>query len=152
MFLLFQKYLNPQVRTNKLVNSVVHHLCSSRLASEIHTYLFKLLRVLSLSEMLVEFCLTCIFHHVWEKFMVIKLENALNLCIFIHTPVLHLKLKILIFQNLFSPTAKNKNVKKTMICIIKICQKIWKWLETLVYLYFLWFIIFLNVMALLSCE
>ena len=63
----FSKYLNPQVRINKLVNIVVHHPCPSRLASGIHPYFFKLLRVLSLSRMLVEFSLTCIFHHVWEK-------------------------------------------------------------------------------------
>ena len=67
MFSLFQKYFNPQVRTNKLVNSVVYHLCLSILASGIHPYFFKLLRVLSLSRMPVQFSLTCIFHHVWEK-------------------------------------------------------------------------------------
>ena len=50
----FSKYFNPQVRTNKLVNSVVYHPCPSRLASGIHPYFFKLLRVLSLSRMLVE--------------------------------------------------------------------------------------------------
>ena len=67
MFPLFQKYLNTQVRTNKLVNSVVYHLCSSTLASGIHPYFFKLVRVLSLSRMLAQFSLTCIFHRVWEK-------------------------------------------------------------------------------------
>ena len=33
MFSLFQKYLNPQVRTNKLINSIVYHPCLSKLAS-----------------------------------------------------------------------------------------------------------------------
>ena len=28
-----QKYLNPQVKTNKLVNSIFYHLCSLRLAA-----------------------------------------------------------------------------------------------------------------------
>ena len=70
MFPHFQKYLNPQVRTNKLVNSVVYHLCLSILASGIHPYFFKLLRVLSLSRMPVQFSLTCIFHHVWEKILI----------------------------------------------------------------------------------
>ena len=70
MFSLFQKYFNPQVRTNKLVNSVVYHLCLSILASGIHPYFFKLLRVLSLSRMPVQFSLTCIFHHVWEKILI----------------------------------------------------------------------------------
>ena len=67
MFHLFQKYLNTQVRTRKLVNSVVYHLCPSVLASGIHPYFFKLLRVLSLSRMVVQYSLTCIFHHVWKK-------------------------------------------------------------------------------------
>ena len=40
MFSSFQKYLNPQVRTNKLVNSVVYHPCPSRLASGIHPFIF----------------------------------------------------------------------------------------------------------------
>ena len=67
VFPLFQKYINPQDRTNKLANRFVYHLCSSILASGIKPYFFKLLRVLSLSRMLVQFSLTCIFHHVWEK-------------------------------------------------------------------------------------
>ena len=70
MFPLFWKYLNPQVRNTKLVNSVVYHLFPSILASEIHSFFFKLLRVLSLSRMLVQFSLTCIFYHVWEKFSI----------------------------------------------------------------------------------
>ena len=40
MFPHFQKYLNPQVRTNKLVNSVFYHPCPSRLASGIHPFIF----------------------------------------------------------------------------------------------------------------
>ena len=54
-FPFFQKYLNPKVRTNKLVTNVVYHPCPSRLASGIHPYFFKLFRFLSLSRMLVEF-------------------------------------------------------------------------------------------------
>ena len=65
----FPKYLNSQVRTRKFVKSVFYHPCPLRLASEgyIFLYFFKLLRVLSL-RMLIEFSLTCIFQHVWEKF------------------------------------------------------------------------------------
>ena len=49
MFPFFQKYLNPHVTTNKMVNSVLYHPCSSRLASRIHlSYFFKLLRATSL--------------------------------------------------------------------------------------------------------
>ena len=55
-FLLFQKYLSPQVRNNKMENSVVYHPCPSRLASRIHLFVFfKLLKVLSLSRILIEF-------------------------------------------------------------------------------------------------
>ena len=65
----FPKYLNPQVRTRKLVKSFFYHPCPLKLASEgyIFLYFFKLLRVFSL-RMLIEFSLTCIFQHVWEKF------------------------------------------------------------------------------------
>ena len=130
MFPLFQKYLKTQVRTNKLVNSVVYHLCPSILTSGIHPYFFKLLRVLSLSRMLVQFSVTCIFQHVWEnfQFMMFTLENELNLCIFTHAPVPHSKLLVQFFENLFPPRAKNKRVEETMICFIKIQSenmKIW---------------------------
>ena len=52
--------------------------------------------------------------------MVLKLENASNLCIFTHAPVPHLKLQIEFFENLFSPTVKNKEVEETMIWFIKV--------------------------------
>ena len=121
MFPLFQKYLIPHVRTNKLVNIVVYHLCRSILTSGIQSYFLKLLRVLSLSRILVQFSLTFIFHHVWEKiFMVLTLENELNLCIFTQTPVPHSKLQVEFFENLFPSRAKNKGVEETMICFIKI--------------------------------
>ena len=104
MFPFFQKYLNPQVRTNKLVNSVVYHPCPSRLASGIHPYFFKLLRVLSLSRMLVEFSdlhiPPCAENFV--QFMVFTLENALNLAIFTHAPVTCSKLQVQFFDNMFS--------------------------------------------------
>ena len=100
-----------------------------------HPYFFKLLRVLSLSSMVVEFsnvntinwnifstrggntppCVGKIF-----QFMVFTLENTLNLCIFIHAPVPHSKLQVQFFENLFPPRAKNKGVEETMICFIKI--------------------------------
>ena len=40
MFSFFQKYLNPQVRAKKLVDSVVYHTCPSGLASRIHPFIF----------------------------------------------------------------------------------------------------------------
>ena len=86
MFPLFQKYLNSQVRNNKLVNNVVYHSCPSRLASGKHPYFFKLLRVLSLSRMLAEFSDLYSRPSVEKlfQFMVFTLENTLNLGIFTH--------------------------------------------------------------------
>ena len=107
MFSLLQKYLNTQVRTNEFVNSVAYHLCPSVLASGIHPYFFKLLRVLSVSRVWV---------NLWCSHQTIKL----NLCIFTHAPVLHSKLQVQFFENLFPPRAKNKGVEETMICFIKI--------------------------------
>ena len=98
-----------------------YHPCPSRLASGIHHYFFKLLGVLSLSRMLVEFsnlrippCVGTIF-----QFMVFTLENALNLRICTHCSVSHSKLQMQFFENLFSPRTKNKGVEETKICVIK---------------------------------
>ena len=57
--------------------------------------------------MLVELPLTCVLHHVWEKF----------LGVFTHAPVLHAKLQGECFENLYPLTIKG--VEKTMICFIK---------------------------------
>ena len=121
MFLLFQKYLNTQVRTKKLANSVVYHLCPSILTSGINPYFFKLLRVLSLSGMIAQFLLLwLVYSTICGKIMVFTLENEVNLWSFTHAPVLHSKLKVQFFENLFPPRAKNKGLKETMICFIKI--------------------------------
>ena len=131
MFLLLQKYLNTQVRTNKLENSVVYDLFPSILASGIHPYFFKLLRVLSLSRMLAQFsdlyippCVGIFF-----QFMVFTLENEFNICIFIHAPVLHSKFQVQFFENLFLPRPKNKGVEETIISLLKFNQKICRDLE-----------------------
>ena len=122
MFPLFQKYLNPQVRTRKLVNNIVYHPCPSRLASGMHHYFFKLHRIFSLSRMFVEFSDLCIPPCVGKifQFIVFISENALNLCIFTHCQVPHSKLQVQFFENLFPPRAKNKGVvEETMICFLK---------------------------------
>ena len=122
MFHLFQNHINLQVRTKKLVNSVVYHSCPLRLALGIHYYFFKLLRVLSLSRMIVEFSLTYICYHVGKIFSIygVTLENTSNLWMFIHAPVPHSKLQVQFFENLCSPRAKNKMMEENMICFIKI--------------------------------
>ena len=54
------------------------------------------------------------------------------------------------FENLFPP--RQKGWRKLWFALLQFNQKIWRWLGTLVYLYFVWFLIFLNVMALQFCE
>ena len=103
IFSHFQKSLNSQVRTKKLVNSVFYHPCSSRLASQgyIFLYFFKLLRVLSLqnacwifSDLYIP---TCVGKHF--QFMVFTfLENHWIYASFTHAPVL-----VELFENLFPP-------------------------------------------------
>ena len=76
----------------------------------------------------------------------IYLGNALNLSIFIHAPVLDSKLQAEFFENLFPPT--EKGWENYDLFYPKFNQKMWRWLGTLGYLYFIWLLIFLNVMAL----
>ena len=86
--------------------------------------------------MLVEFSLTCIFHHVREnifKFMVFTfLENALNVGIFTHAPVRHSKLQTEFFENLFHPTAERGGENYDLLCQ----NSIRKYEDDLEYLYF----------------
>ena len=74
----FQKHLNPQVRTKKLVNSVFYHSYPSRLAAQgyIFLYFFKLLRVLSLqnacwifSDLYIPTCVGKIFQFMVFTFL-----------------------------------------------------------------------------------
>ena len=65
VFPIFQKYLNPQVRNNKMAFPIL--ALQNQPQRYILSYFFKLLRALSFYRILVEFSLTCIFHHVWEK-------------------------------------------------------------------------------------
>ena len=151
MFPLFQKYLNTQVRTNKLVNSVVYHLCPSILTSWIHPYSFKLLRVLSLSRMLVQFSLTCIFQQCVGKIFNLWCSHWKTNWIyaFLLMPQFPTQNSWCNFLKICFPQGpKTKGWRKLWFALLKFSQKIWRWLETLVYLYFAWFVIFLNVMAL----
>ena len=113
MFPLFQKYFKPQVRTNKMVNSVFYHPCPSILASRIQPFIFfKFLRALSLSRMFVEFstmlhilpCAICVKN--FKSMVFAFLENALNLGIFTHAHVPHSNFQAELFGNLFPSTAE----------------------------------------------
>ena len=57
-----------------------------------------------------------------------------------------------IFWKPVSPKGQEKRGGGNYDLLEKFNQKRWRWLGTLVFLYFVWFIIFLNVMALLFCE
>ena len=100
-----------------------------------------------------------------SKFMEFTfLENALIRGIFTHVPP-HSKIsppstchhalgrtKLLITPNrillkIYFPQ-QQKGVAETMICFIKLSLKIWRWLGTLGFSYFVWYAIFTNVMTL----
>ena len=54
-----------------------------------------------------------------KNFSIYGAENGLNLCIFIHALVLHSKLQVEVFENLF-PLRRKDRVEETTICFIKI--------------------------------
>ena len=127
--LIFKNISTP--RTKKFVNTVVYHLCPSRLTSRVHpSYFFNLVRVVSLSricwifsDLYIPPCVGKIFQFT----VFIFLENALNLCIFTHAPVSHSKLQVEFFENLFPP--RRMGWRKLWFAISKFNQKIWIWLE-----------------------
>ena len=69
MFPHFQKYLNPLVTTTKLVNSVFYTPLSFMISLRDTSFYISLNSLeFYLIRALVEFSLTCIFQHAWEKF------------------------------------------------------------------------------------
>ena len=96
------------------------------------------------------------------------LENALILCIFTHAaPYSKLAHKFLLsrpkqkeithstrkdsFENLFPPGAE-LGIGDYDFTLSKFSQKIWRWLGILDFLYFVWFALISNVMALQFCK
>ena len=124
MFPLCQKYLNHQVRTNKLVNSVLYHPCLLRLASRIHIslksfeiYLFpECLLVIDLSP---EYFTTCGKH--FSVYGVRIPRKCIESMHFHSWSSLRLKCRGIIFWK--SVSHMMKGVEKTMICLIKIQSK-----------------------------
>ena len=80
------------------------------------SYFFNFLKILSLSRMLVEFSLTCIFHHVWENFF--NLKKCIESTHFYSCPSHPLKTPGRIFWK--SVSSKTKGLEETMTCFIKI--------------------------------
>ena len=129
---------------------------------------WKKLPNLTTSKILVEFSLSCIFHRAWKKihFVVFTfLENTLNLCIFTHAQLptqnsVSLKTKGGEKAMIFLIQIQSENMKITwnislfIFCMIllKSNEKIGRWFETLVRLYFVWSIFFLNVVGLQFCK
>ena len=124
MFPLFQKYLNSQVRTNKLVNSIVYHPFPSRLASGIHPYFLNLLGVLFLSRMLVEFSdlyiPSCVEKKIFNLLYGVPIKKCIESMHFYSCPSSPLKTPGTIFWKSVFPTAKKKRVEKTMTCFFNI--------------------------------
>ena len=144
----FQKYLKPQLKTKKLVNSVVYHPCLSRLAWGIYPFIFfKLLRVLSLSKILVEFSLTCTFHHVWENFFSLWCWKCIETLHFYSCTSHPLKTPDRIFWKCVSPKTKGVDGGNYDLLYQNSIRK-----NEDDFLYFVWSIIFLNMMALQFCE
>ena len=70
--------------------------------------------VFYLSRMFVEFSLTCIFQHMWEKLLIYGVpipRKSMNLSFFAHAPVPHSKLLVEFFENLF-PTRQKEEWRK----------------------------------------
>ena len=106
MFPRFQKYLNAQVKTNKLVNIVFLPPLSFKISLKDTSFHISLNSLgFFLSEMLVEFSDFCIPTCTVKLFQFVVftlLENALNLlCIFTHAPIPHSKFQVEFFENLF---------------------------------------------------
>ena len=153
MFPPFQKSLNPQVTTNKLVNTFVYHPCPSRLTTgyrdtSFHISLNSFGFYLS-PEYLLNFLWLVYSTMFGKKFLIYGdhlprkcIES--KVCIFTHAPVPQSKE---FFENLFPQDERGEGNYDLLYF-----AEIWRWLATFVYLYFSWFVIFLNVMALQFCE
>ena len=146
------------------------HPCPSRLTTRIHISINSVGLYLY-PECLSNFVLN-LYISPWLgkffRFMVFtSLESALNLCIFTHVSLptqntppssYHRTLgrgKLIIpaggiFSNICFPQHQ-KGVEKTITCFIKIQSENVKMIWT-IYLYFVWFVIFPNVMALQFCQ
>ena len=141
MFPLFQKYLNPQVRTKKLVNSGFLPRFSFKTSLKDTPF------HISLNS--VEFSLfpECLLNFLWlvystmfgKKFSIYGVHiprKCIESMHFYSCSSPPLKLQVEFFENLFPP---RRNGRRKLWFFN---QKIWRWLETLVYLYFVWFVIF----------
>ena len=109
-----QKYLNPQVRTNKLIIlppfNVTPYLVLQDYPQEyMLSYFFKSLRVLSFQNacrIFYDLHIPTWVGNSFQSMVFTFLENALNICMFTHAPVPHSKLQVEGFENYFPPRLK----------------------------------------------
>ena len=121
--IFFWCFFNPLVRTNKLVNIVDYHLCSTMCEKKVSIYGVPIRK--------------------WIESMHFYSCPSSPL----KTPGTTFFLKIR-----FPQGPRTKGWRKLWFALLKFNQKIWRLLGELIYLYFVWFLIFLNVIAWLLCK
>ena len=139
MFPHSQKYLNPQIRNKKLVNSVLLPPLSFKINlrdTSFHISLnsLGLLNFLWLGYFNTNICV--------KKFSIYGVQipkKSLNLCFFTHAPVAHSKPLLELFV---SPKTETRGGRKKWFALSKFNQKIWRRLGTLVYFHLIWLQIF----------
>ena len=153
MFLHFQKYLSPQVRTKKLINSVFLPPLFFKISlRDKYIHLNFSLNSLGfyLSRMLIEFSLTCISQHVWEKIFNLWCSHSQRIIesryAFLLMPQSSTQNSWLNFLKICFP--KTEGVEEAMICCIKIQSENMKMTWNISLFPFGMIAIFLNVMAL----
>ena len=133
-----QKYLNLQVRTDILVNSVFSPPLSYKISLRVTSFHISLNSLgFSLQNCLLNF-LSCIFQHVWEKVFSLWCSHSPKMNWMYHfyscpSPLLKTPGRIF-WKSVFPQT----RWRKLWFALSKFNQKIWRWLGTLVYFHLVW--------------
>ena len=123
--------------------------CKEKLQSSISTHPFPDIPSFS------QFSLTCITHQCGKRIFNLGCSHYYMNWIyaFLHMPQFPTQNSRYNFLKICFPQGpRTKGWRKLWFAFLKFNQKIWRWHGTLVHVYVVWFIIFLNVMALLFCE
>ena len=134
-----QKYLNPEVRNNKLVNGVSLPTLFFKISPTDTSFHISLNSLgVYLSRMLAEFSMTFIFHHVWEKCFNLWCWYSQKMhwiYAFLLVPQSHIQNSRWTFLKICFPR-NGGGGRKLWFAQSKSSQKVWRWLGTLVYLDF----------------
>ena len=154
MFPLAQKYLNSQVRTNKLTNCSLPPWSKIRLnGTSFHVFLNSLGFYLS-TDCLLNF-LQLLYSTIWGKYFNLWCS---------HSQKMHWIYVFLLMSQFPTQNSRQNHLKicfpqekrgggNYVICFFKIQTENMKMTWNIsFYLYFVWFVIFLNMMALQFCE